>query len=61
MVYPPADGRKEVLCAVPPNPPRAVPEFTVGVEARALPVNAAEWAGFACAVLVPLDPQLGSR
>ena len=43
MIYPPADGRNEVLCAVPPNPPRVVPDgLAEGVEARGLLVNAAD-------------------
>jgi hypothetical protein len=63
MIYPPADTRKEPLCAVPPNPPRVVPDgLTAGVEARALFVNAAEAARpvWDEPALVD-DPQLGNR
>jgi hypothetical protein len=63
MVYPPADGRNELLCAVVPNPPRVVPEGLVeGVEARALLVNAADDVRFGSdALALPDDPQLGNR
>ena len=51
-VYPPADARKELLCAVVPNPPRVVPDgLTAGVEVRALLVNAAD-CGFGGGALV---------
>jgi len=61
MIYPPADGRNEVFCAVVPKPPRVVPEGLVeGVEARGLLVNAADDVRFGSGAL-PDDPQLGNR
>jgi hypothetical protein len=63
IVYPPADGRKEVLCAVVPNPPRVVPDgLAAGVEARGLLVNAADDVRLGSDVVVlPDDPQVGNR
>jgi hypothetical protein len=63
MVYPPADGRKELLCAVVPNPPRVVPDgLAEGVEARGVLVNAADDVRFGSELAVlPDHPQLGSR
>jgi hypothetical protein len=62
MIYPPADTRNDPLCAVPPNPPRVVPDGLTDVEARALLVNAADEVRFASdALALPDDPQLGNR
>ena len=54
--YPPAEMRNEPLEPVVPNPPRIVPDGLAEVKARALPVNAADWAsGFPDALLALAD------